>query len=141
MVDDLHSLLHQAGIAAPYILVGHGFGTLNVRLYAARYPSQVAGLVLVDGFPDDLFARLNEVLPPEPVEAYHTQLDGNLEEVDVERSIEQVQEAKIQHNAPGLDRTLMQAPVMILTHGYPLAVDQLSEGMPSDVLEEIWQDL
>lgn len=141
MVDELHSLLHQAGIAGPYILVGHGFGALNVRLYAAEYPNEIAGLVLVDGLPDDLFARLNEALPPELIEAYRAQFSANLEGVDVERSIEQVQDAKFLHDVPGIDRTLMLVPVMMLTHGYPQMADTLPEGMPPEVLEGIWQNL
>ena len=32
----------------PYILVGHSFGGMLVRAYAARYPGDVAGLILVD---------------------------------------------------------------------------------------------
>jgi pimeloyl-ACP methyl ester carboxylesterase len=38
----------QAGLAPPYILVGHSFGALLVRLYANRWPEEVAGLVLID---------------------------------------------------------------------------------------------
>jgi pimeloyl-ACP methyl ester carboxylesterase len=48
MVDDLHALLAAGGVPAPCILVGHSFGALIVRAYAARYPDRVAGLVLVD---------------------------------------------------------------------------------------------
>ena len=47
-VDDLHSLLAAASVAAPYVLVGHSYGGLLVRAFAARYPEQVAGIVLVD---------------------------------------------------------------------------------------------
>jgi pimeloyl-ACP methyl ester carboxylesterase len=49
MVDDLHSLLGKMDIKPPYVLVGHSMlGGENVRLYASRYPADVAGLVLVD---------------------------------------------------------------------------------------------
>jgi len=48
VVDDLHGLLTNAGVAAPYVLVAHSFGGLNVRLYAGQYPREVAGMVLVD---------------------------------------------------------------------------------------------
>ena len=48
VVDDLHSLLEAARIPRPVILVGHSFGGLLVRAYAAKYPGDVAGLVLVD---------------------------------------------------------------------------------------------
>jgi pimeloyl-ACP methyl ester carboxylesterase len=48
IVDELHSLLERAGIPPPYLLVGHSFGGLTMPLFAARYPSEVAGVVLVD---------------------------------------------------------------------------------------------
>ena len=34
----------------PYILVGHSYGGLITRLYAAEYPRDVAGMVFVDAF-------------------------------------------------------------------------------------------
>lgn len=48
LVDELHALLEAAQIPKPYILTGHSFGGLLVRAYAAKYPGDVAGLVLVD---------------------------------------------------------------------------------------------
>lgn len=48
IATDLHTLLHQAGIPGPYVLAGHSFGGLYVLNYAAQYPEDVAGLVLVD---------------------------------------------------------------------------------------------
>ena len=50
-IQDLRSLLAAAAVPAPYILVGHSYGGLLVRAYAARYPKDVAGLVLVDPVP------------------------------------------------------------------------------------------
>jgi pimeloyl-ACP methyl ester carboxylesterase len=48
MVDDLHTLLEKAGVTGPYVLVGHSFGGINMRLFARRYPGEVAGMILVD---------------------------------------------------------------------------------------------
>jgi pimeloyl-ACP methyl ester carboxylesterase len=45
---DLHTLLHNAHIPGPYVLAGHSFGGLYVLTFAARYPDEVAGMVLVD---------------------------------------------------------------------------------------------
>ena len=47
-VAELHEVLHRASISAPVILVGYSIGGLYARLYAARYPEDVAGMVLVD---------------------------------------------------------------------------------------------
>jgi pimeloyl-ACP methyl ester carboxylesterase len=48
IATDLHRLLDRAQVPGPYVLAGHSFGGLYVRTYAAKYPEQVAGLVLVD---------------------------------------------------------------------------------------------
>jgi pimeloyl-ACP methyl ester carboxylesterase len=48
MADELHTLLHSAGEAPPYILVGHSFGGLNALMFAHKFPSETAGVVLVD---------------------------------------------------------------------------------------------
>jgi pimeloyl-ACP methyl ester carboxylesterase len=45
---DLHTLLERAEVPGPYVLVGHSFGGLYVQTFAANYPDQVAGLVLLD---------------------------------------------------------------------------------------------
>jgi pimeloyl-ACP methyl ester carboxylesterase len=45
---ELRETLQRAGIAPPYILCGHSFGGLVVRLYAAMFPDDVQALVLVD---------------------------------------------------------------------------------------------
>jgi pimeloyl-ACP methyl ester carboxylesterase len=51
---ELHTLLTNAGERGPYVLVGHSHGAFVVRMYAAAYPDDVAGLALVDpGIPYD----------------------------------------------------------------------------------------
>ncbi|WP_448618651.1 alpha/beta fold hydrolase [Geodermatophilus sp. URMC 65] len=45
---DLHTLLESAGEDGPYVLVGHSIGGDHAMTYAARYPEQVAGMVLLD---------------------------------------------------------------------------------------------
>lgn len=47
-VKELHTVLKNAGVAGPYVLVGFSAGGLVVRLYAARYPEEVSGMVVVD---------------------------------------------------------------------------------------------
>jgi pimeloyl-ACP methyl ester carboxylesterase len=48
LADQLDGALHAAGLAGPFVLVGHSLGGLDVRVLAARHPADVAGLVLVD---------------------------------------------------------------------------------------------
>ncbi len=61
IAGELHALLQAAGIAPPYVLVGHSLGGYNVRLYASLYRSEIAGMVLVDASHPDQENRF----PPE----------------------------------------------------------------------------
>jgi pimeloyl-ACP methyl ester carboxylesterase len=45
---ELHTLLQNAHIPGPYVLVGHSMGGLPVRVFAHEYASEVAGVVLID---------------------------------------------------------------------------------------------
>jgi pimeloyl-ACP methyl ester carboxylesterase len=51
--EDLHALLRAARIDPPYILVGHSLAGMNVRVYADKYPDEVAGMVIVEGSHED----------------------------------------------------------------------------------------
>ncbi len=53
IVDDLHRLLAAANIKPPYILVGHSYGGMSVRLYADLHRDEVAGMVLIDPSEED----------------------------------------------------------------------------------------
>ena len=48
MATDLYSLLTTAGIAPPYVLVGHSIGGIVARRFYAKHPDLVAGMLLVD---------------------------------------------------------------------------------------------
>lgn len=55
---DLHVLLERAGVPGPYVLVGHSSGGPYMRVFAASYPDEVAGMVLLDAQPADAFTAL-----------------------------------------------------------------------------------
>lgn len=65
VVKDLHTLLVNAHIVPPLVLVGHSFGGMNVRLYASRFPQEVVGMVLVDSVHEDEMDRWVAMMPPE----------------------------------------------------------------------------
>ena len=127
IVEELRGLLDGAAVARPYVLVGHSFGGLNVRLFASRYPERVTGLVLVDPTHEDFpsierelrseweqrKAETNLALAPEAARA---ELAG------IEESARQIREA------PGFSGI----PVLILSSGRP-------EGSPA--FRETWTRL
>ena len=68
IVEELHTLLSNAGVQGPYVLVGHSFGGTNMQLHASQYPDEVAGMVLVDSALEDLdLLPITESLQGSPV--------------------------------------------------------------------------
>lgn len=106
-VENLRILLVKAGIQPPYVLVGHSFGGLNIRLFASTYPEEVAGVVLLDSTHEDQNKILPSLFSKEVQEAYYNQftLEGTLSEV--EESLEQVRTAK----------SFGSIPLIVLTGG------------------------
>ena len=62
IVDELFALLKMAEMQGPYVLVGHSFGGYTMQLFANRYPTETAGLVLVDSSHPEQFERF--LAPP-----------------------------------------------------------------------------
>jgi pimeloyl-ACP methyl ester carboxylesterase len=58
-VFDLHRALAKANIPGPYVLVGHSSGGMVMRVFAATYPGEVIGMVLVDGSHEEDTGNIN----------------------------------------------------------------------------------
>jgi pimeloyl-ACP methyl ester carboxylesterase len=58
IVAELHGVLQASRTAAPYVMAAHSLGGLFARLYAATYPGDIAGMVLIDSWQEDLPAIL-----------------------------------------------------------------------------------
>ncbi len=61
MVEELHALLTNGKIEGPYLLVGHSLGGMMMRVYAQKYPDEVAGLILVDSLHEEQISRLPDI--------------------------------------------------------------------------------
>jgi len=48
IVSELHALLAGAALPPAYVIAGHSFGAFVALAYAARYPAEVDGIVLID---------------------------------------------------------------------------------------------
>ena len=67
IAQELERLLTRAAVPGPYVLVGHDFGTLDLRVFAARHRQEVAGMAFVDSVHPDMHHR-----PPFNVAAQST---------------------------------------------------------------------
>jgi pimeloyl-ACP methyl ester carboxylesterase len=65
IAHDLHALLYNAGIAGPYLLVGWSVGGMYSLRYAATYPEDLIGLILIDPAHPEQTQRELALLPPE----------------------------------------------------------------------------
>lgn len=61
---ELHILLQRAGVAGPYVLVGHSMGGLTMRTFAHAFPADVAGVVLVDSMSPSQAKPADPAPPP-----------------------------------------------------------------------------
>ena len=143
VANDLHALLTNAGVPGPYLLVGHSYGGLHVRMFASQFPDKVIGMVLVDSAHPDQDARWLAALPaPAPDEAEsiriarqflagRTDPASNPERIDPKAS-----EAQVRAIPP-----LGGKPVVILSHSSKFRLDpRLPEEM-SLKLEKVCQQL
>jgi pimeloyl-ACP methyl ester carboxylesterase len=95
-VADLHALVEAAKIETPFVIVGHSYGGLVVRLYAMTYPQEVDGMVLVDALSEFLRAAETEdewkwqkiILDGDLTEALEVYPD--IERADAEASFDQL---------------------------------------------------
>jgi CubicO group peptidase (beta-lactamase class C family) len=103
LVKDLHVLLENAGVAAPFVMVGHSFGGVNVRLYASLYPKEVVGLVLVDSVHEEEIEKWLALIPSETRKQMEAaggrRLLGDVA-VDLETSLKQMKAAKWRTSMP-----------------------------------------
>ncbi|HEV2702292.1 MAG TPA: alpha/beta hydrolase [Steroidobacteraceae bacterium] len=60
---DLHATLVKAGERPPYVLVGHSLGVPDIMIHTLRHPTEVSGLVFVDGSHPDQIQRFAANMP------------------------------------------------------------------------------
>jgi pimeloyl-ACP methyl ester carboxylesterase len=131
--QDLHTLLAKAGIAPPYILVGHSFGGLLIRRYAYDFPEEITGMIFIDPLQEDWWDEALALLPADPANdsprlaSFRLYLtDGwrdpssNFEAMDIPAVVEQVRETG----------DFGDMPITVLTAGRFTA---LNPGLPPEL--------
>lgn len=53
LIEEMRTLLEKMAVPSPRIVVGHSFGGMMMRMYAAMYPEEVSGVVMVDALPPE----------------------------------------------------------------------------------------
>jgi pimeloyl-ACP methyl ester carboxylesterase len=136
-VADAHALLAKAGIAGPYVLVGFSWGGLISQAYASAYPSEVAGLVLVEANNANEISTYWAHMTPAQVAQDKVETGGpNPEQVDILRSFDEVR--------AGLH--VPDVPLVVLSHtqsdpeewpaGWdPATFDALQAGLQADLVK------
>lgn len=140
MILDLHALLRAAEVPRPYVLVGHSFGGMLMRLYATTYPDGVAGLVSIDAQHEDFIAAYREFLSPEQYEAaVHPGPPPGLESyTDYERLSLEVSGAEMRQAQA--DTPLRPMPLVVLSHSRHLPNPfGFPSDWPIDSLEQAFQ--
>jgi pimeloyl-ACP methyl ester carboxylesterase len=149
-VDDLHSLLSAAGVSGPYVLVGHSLGGIIIRLYAATYPNEVIGLVLVDASHEEQNVQFQAALTPEQWAAFERLQqqalsdladDPGFERMDLDASFAELRTAVAA-------QPLRSLPLVVLTRGLPVSAElppelqsELPADFPFDTFDTVWQEL
>lgn len=142
IVADLHALLGVAAIPTPYVLVGHSFGGLCMRLYASTFPDEVVGMVLVDATHEDVWREFAQVLTP----AAWAEFEGLT--VENAELVAAYPEAERLWTAPLVDdpnvalmrqarasSPLRPMPMAVLSHGIPFAAP--FPAWPTDEMEQV----
>ena len=126
VATELHAALQKAGIKPPYILVGHSLGGPFVRVFASMYPTETAGLVLIDPA-QEAFHVWTKANPPPGFKEEEAKLakapQGLRDEyAAIDAIYEQARTAKI---PPGIPVTLFTA--------------MQADGMPADA-RRVWAE-
>ncbi|WP_367018031.1 alpha/beta fold hydrolase [Priestia koreensis] len=82
MMIELKEMLVKLNVKPPYVLVGHSFGGVNMRLFATEYEDEVAGLILIDSTHEDYRERFLPTMSLEFRDAYQKQFihEGSYDE-------------------------------------------------------------
>lgn len=146
IVSDLHTMLQNAEVPGPYVLVAHSAGGMMSRLYASTYPEEVVGMVLLDTSNENGFIEFKKALSPEQWTEFEAAAVNNPELLDAYPEAEFIWTAPLEDDPncaqvrqAQVDSPLRPMPLVVLKHGIPFA--DPFPGWPSDEMEQIMLEL
>lgn len=132
IAGELHRLLTNAGIPAPYVLVGHSLAGKNVRMFAALYPDEVAGMVLVDARSE----YVDDMTSPSEAEDFLDQfrLQGQLYGISRKIGLARLVGADLLGFPLAMSRQTRQSMSLLMTNGRAIAAStaEVKERTSSD---------
>jgi pimeloyl-ACP methyl ester carboxylesterase len=139
-VKDLHTLLVNAKVPPPYILVGHSIGGFTVRLYASKYPGEVAGVVLVDSSYPDQTTKWPAIIPPEsPQEqASVKKMRGFFKQMADPHSTPERQDLAVSSAEVRAAGDFGNKPLIVISHSHDWSPDPDLPKDLSDKMEQLW---
>jgi pimeloyl-ACP methyl ester carboxylesterase len=138
LVAELHDVLAAAGIAAPYVVVGHSLGGLIARAYTQTHPEQVRGVVFVDAFSPSIptlfgarwaIYRDQGLNPPPDQMPVASMRSPDSERVDLDASIAEVLAGQ----------AFPKIPVAVLTKTEPFAGLKSFPGLAADDTNRLYE--
>ena len=138
LVAELHDVLAAAGVAAPYVVVGHSLGGLIARAYAQTHPDQVRGVVFVDAFSATVPAvfgsrwpayRDRGLNPPVDQMPIASMRSPDSERVDIDASVTELLAG----------RPFPDVPAVVLTKTAPFAGLGPLPGLPADETNRLYE--
>jgi len=130
VVEQLRAGLRAANIEPPYVLVGHSFGAAITRVYASRYPTEVAAMVLVDPALENFYSRATVEQP----QSYLEQLEEEISYSDQKAS------ETVRREYLAYETSMLQVRVADLPAELPVVLLTATEMELPPALRQLWVD-
>lgn len=117
IAEELHALILAKNIQPPYILVAHSLAGIHARVYAGLYPTEVAGMVLVDPTPENLIDSVLATLPEELREAIIEQISA-----EEAAALQALPEGGLKEEFKATQACYQQARALNYTTNAPIAI-------------------
>ena len=113
--------------------MGQGHGALFSRLFAATYPDEVVGMLLLDPWPEEFDSELHALVTDQQWQEYQALLatEPDNEVIDFPATYKELHDAG----------PLPDVPLVILSHGQPPDAAGFPAGWPVAQQEQLWQGL